>query len=129
MGGSQARTPWYAEGLGPAVGWTDRGKVDQTRQQVCVPTGCYSDTVVVAETSAKEPDAEQLKWYARGVGNVFVSWRGSGEKVKETVKLKERSVKASSAGLREVDAGVRALEKSALTHSTDVYAKTEAIKA
>ncbi len=50
--GPQLGTPSYAEGWGPAVGWTDRGQVDQVGQKTCVPVGCYDDVLVITETSA-----------------------------------------------------------------------------
>lgn len=83
----QPGTPSYAQGWGPAVDWTDRGRVDQMGQETCVPVDCYEDVLVIAETSAAEPDAEQLKYYARGAGNVRVGWRGAGEKTQEVLEL------------------------------------------
>src|SRR5262245_65339781 len=78
-------TPSYSQGFAPApFNWTDRGRVDQVGQRTCVPTGCYNDIVVIAETSdAAGPNAEQLKHYAQGVGLVRVGWRGKAEKLKE----------------------------------------------
>ncbi len=63
----QVGTPSYAEGWAPAVNWTDRGQVDQVAQKTCVPAACYEDVIVIAETSAGEVGAQQLKYYARGV--------------------------------------------------------------
>ncbi len=116
-------TPSYAQGWGPAVDWTDRGQVDQMHQQICVPVDCYEDVLVIAETSQAEPDAQQLKYYAPGVGNVRVSWRGEGEKTKETLELVEL-VQLSPDALAEARAAARALEKSAYANSPDVYAHT-----
>src|SRR2546422_486457 len=70
----QLGTPSYAEGWAPAVEWTDRGQVDQMGQKVCVPVRCFEDVLVIAETSTGEPGAQQLKYYAHGVGNVRVGW-------------------------------------------------------
>ena len=116
-------TPSYSQGWGPAVNWTDRGKVDQVGQKVSVRSGKYDDVLIIAETSSAEPDAEQLKYYARGVGNVKVGWRGSGEKTKETlelVKVGELDAKL----LAEVRAGALKLEKSAYKNSKKVYKNT-----
>ncbi len=45
---------------------------------------------MIAESSKKEgPDAQQLKYYAPGVGYVRVGWRGKGEKLKESLELTE----------------------------------------
>jgi hypothetical protein len=116
-------TPSYAEGWGPAVDWTDRGQVEQTGQRTCVPTGCYEDVLVIVESSAGEPDAQQLKYYARGVGNVRVGWRGGGEKTQEVLEL-AKVERLDAAALAAVRAGALALERSAYQHSPDVYAHT-----
>lgn len=119
----QPGTPSYAQGWGPAVDWTDRGRVDQVRQRTCVPTDCYEDVLIIAETSASEPDAQQLKYYARGVGNVRVGWRGGGEKTKEVLEL-VRIEQLGPAALTEVRTGALALERSAYQRSPSVYAHT-----
>jgi hypothetical protein len=119
----QVGTPSYAQGWGPAVDWTDRGQVDQVGQQTCVPASCYDDVVIIAETSAAEPDAQQLKYYARGVGNVRVGWRGAGEKTKETLEL-TRVERLDAAGLAEVRAKALEMERNAYQRSTAVYANT-----
>ncbi len=119
----QLGTPSYAQGWGPAVGWTDRGQVDQMGQKVCVRLGCYEDVLVIAETSKAEPGAQQLKYWARNVGNVKVGWRGSGEKTKETLELIEL-VQLDPAALAEVRAKALELEKHAYEVSKDVYGQT-----
>jgi hypothetical protein len=60
--------------MGPKVNWTDRASVLSTGQRTCVPVGCYGDVLVTAEAARDEPNAHQLKYYARGVGNV--QWGG-----------------------------------------------------
>jgi len=119
----QPGTPSYSQGWGPAVKWTDRGQVDQIGQKTCVPVKCYEDVLVIAETSQSEPDAQQLKYWARGVGNVRVGWRGQGEKTKETLELVE-VVQLSPAALAEARAAALKLEKSAYKVSKNVYAQT-----
>jgi hypothetical protein len=119
----QAGTPSYSQGWGPAVNWTDRGQVDQMGQKICVPANCYEDVLVIAETSQSEPDAQQLKYYARGLGNVRVAWRGSGEKTKETLELTQVEQLTPDA-LAEVRAEALNLEKHAFEISKDVYART-----
>jgi len=116
-------TPSYSQGWGPAVSWTDRGKVDQMGQKTCVPLRCYEDVLVVAETSKAEPDAEQLKHYARGVGKVRVGWRGAGEKLQEVLELAELSQLTPDA-LAKARAAALKLEKSAYKISKDVYGRT-----
>jgi hypothetical protein len=107
-------TPSYSQGYAPPpFNWTDRGKVDQLGQRTCVPTGCYSDVLVIAESSDEEgPEAEQLKYYAPGVGFVRVGWRGKGEKLRETLELAE-VVTLSPEALAKVRADALQLEKRA----------------
>ena len=116
-------TPDYSQGWGPAVNWTDRAQVDSVAIRRCVPVDCYDDVVVTAETSATEANAHQLKYYARGVGGIYVGWRGAGEKTKETlalVKLEQLDAK----GLAEVRTKALELEKNAYKLSPDLYGKT-----
>ena len=67
----------YSQGWGPAVGWTDRGQVHETGARTCVPVACYDGVVVIAETSATETGAYQLKFFAPGAGNIRVDWLGT----------------------------------------------------
>ena len=119
----QPKTPSYSQGWGPAVGWTDRGQVDQVGQKTKVPAGAYEDVLVIAETSASEPDATQLKYFAKGVGNVRVGWRGAGEKTKETLELTKVET-LDAKGLAEIRAGALKMEKAAYQRSKNVYGKT-----
>jgi hypothetical protein len=120
-------TPSYAQGWGPAVDWTDRGQVDQMGQKTCVPVRCYEDVLVIAETSQSEADAQQLKYYARGVGNIRVGWRGAGEKTKETLEL-VRIEQLSAAELSAVRDKALALERSAYQRSKSVYGRTTPVE-
>lgn len=110
-------TPSYSQGFAPPpFNWTDRGRVDQVGQKTCVPTGCYNDIVVIAETSdAEGPQAEQLKYYAPGVGVVRVGWRGKAEKLKETLELAE-VVKLDPEALAKACAEALELEKRAYVY-------------
>ena len=118
----QLGTPSYAQGWGPSVGWTDRGMTHQMGQTTKVRAGKYADVLVIKETAASEGDAYQLKYYARGVGNVRVSWSGS-DKSKETLEL-VRIEKLSPKALAELRVKALKLEKSAYATSKNVYAKT-----
>jgi hypothetical protein len=91
-------------------------------QRTCVPLDCYEDVLVIVEVSASEPDAEQLKYFARGVGNVRVGWRGEGEPTKETLEL-VRIEQLDEAAMAEVRAGALELEQSGYQRS-NVYAQT-----
>ena len=118
----QLGTPSYAEGWAPAVDWTDRGQVEQMGQKTCVPVDCYEDVLVITETSKSEPDAFQLKYYASGLGNVRVDWKGA-DATPETLELVE-VVQLGPEALAEIRAGALELEKRAYEISKDVYAHT-----
>ncbi len=115
--------PGYSEGWGPQVEFTDRGQVDQTGQKTCVPAGCYENVLVIAETSKAEPDAAQLKYYAPGVGNVLVSWKGS-DQTQETLELVQ-ILHLGPQELKEARLGALELEKLAFERSKDVYSQTK----
>jgi hypothetical protein len=113
----------YSQGWGPAVGWTDRATTYQMGQKVSVPAGSYEDVLVIKETARAEKDAEQLKYYAPGVGNVRVGWTGNGAKTKEIlelVKIEQLDAKAQA----EIREKALRLEKSAYKHSRNAYART-----
>ncbi|MFZ4658437.1 MAG: hypothetical protein ACOYNY_15590 [Caldilineaceae bacterium] len=119
----QTGTPDYAQGWGPAVGWTDRAQIDATGQELCVPVDCYKDVLVIAETSASEVNAFQLKSYAAGVGNIHVGWRGDGEKTQEVMAL-TLFEQVSAEDLAAARAEALKLEQSGYELSKDVYAQT-----
>lgn len=87
----QPGTPSYAQGYAPKpVVWVDRGKVYDVNRKTCVPVGCYDDVVVIDEFERTKPGAFQQKYFAPGVGEVRVGWRGEKEKERETMVLVER---------------------------------------
>ena len=117
----QPDTPSYAQGWGPAVGWSDRGQVFEVGQETCVAADCFEDVLIIDEFSADEPGAVQLKSYAPGVGNVQVGWRGDDPN-RETLELVEY-LDLDSETLAEVRAGALALEERAFKISK-VYSQT-----
>lgn len=118
----QLDTPSYSQGWAPAVSWTDRGQVYKIGQKNTVPDGSFEDVLVIDETSREEPNAHQLKYYARDTGNISVGWSGD-DKSKETLELIKK-VQLDSAGMADVRTEVLKLEKNAYKISTDVYALT-----
>jgi hypothetical protein len=118
----QLGAPSYSQGWGPAVNWTDRAQVLEIGQSTCVPVDCYEDVMVIEEFTREEPDAFQLKYYARGAGNINVGWRGA-DATKETLELTEL-VQLSPEALAEVRAAALELEKRAYENSKEVYAQT-----
>ena len=115
-------TPDYSQGLGPAVDWRDRAKVREVDQRTCVPTGCYDNVLVMEEWDAADPEARQLKYYARGVGNVRVGWTGLDEE-KEVLVL-SKVVQLGPEALAEVRMEALKFEKHAYVVSKDVYGRT-----
>jgi hypothetical protein len=82
--------PDYAQGFAPPpVDFTDRARVYKMDQKTCTPVECYKNVLVTEEFNPDEPGANQLKYYAPGVGNVRVGWRGEKEEEKETLELVE----------------------------------------
>lgn len=122
----QLDTPSYAQGWGPAVKWSDRGRVVALGEEICVPVDCYEDVLVTEEFSQSEPDAFQVKYYAPDVGNVKVSWRGA-DATRETLDLVTLT-QLSAAAMAEVRAAALELEESALENSKEVYGATAPLK-
>ena len=86
-------TPSYSEGFAPPpFYWTDRGRVYQMGQKVKVPAGSYNEVLVIEEFDDEHPGEFQLKYYAKGVGNIKVGSRGkkgSANEILELVKVKQ----------------------------------------
>jgi hypothetical protein len=114
-------TPSYSQGWAPSVEFTDRAFVYQMGQKTTVPAGTYEDVLVIDEANREEPDSHALKYYARGVGNVRVGSRGTGDQ--ESLEL--ISVETLSAEeLARARAGALKLEQHAYEVSKDVYGRT-----
>ncbi len=120
--GSQGHALSYDQN-GNRTSDTSQGKqVYQVGQQVCVPFDCYEDVLVMQETSREEQGAYQLKYYARGVGNVLVGWRGADASQEELELIDVVHLDADA--LAEVRAEALNLEARAYEISTEVYAHT-----
>lgn len=113
----------FAQGWGPSVNWKDRGLVYQIGQTIHVPAGTFEDTLVIKESAQGEKDAEQLKYYASGVGNIRTGWLGKNAAVTENLELMKVE-RLSSAELRNVRLKALRLESDAYRRSKDVYGKT-----
>jgi hypothetical protein len=120
----RTRTPDYAEGWGGSdLHWNDRATVHQVGVKNCVPTGCYSDVVVIDEFNPDEPGDHQLKYYAPGVGGIRTGWSGTNEVEREELALTSRQNLGPSAlaALRE---DVLDEEQRAYHRSPGTYGKT-----
>ena len=125
---SMKANPWvdspdYSQGWGPGVGFTDRGQVDQMGLQSCVPMGCYDDVMVISETSLEEVGIFQLKYWAQGVGNIQVGFKGD-DPSSELLELVD-VMQLGSDGIETLRAKALELEASAYKHSKNVYGNTE----
>lgn len=109
------------------MGYTDRARVDSVGVTTCVPADCYEGALVVVEGSVEEVNAEQLKYFGKGVGNIRVGWRGAGEVEKQErwlVKVETLDAK----GLAEIRSKALALEKSGYAHSKKMYGLTTPVE-
>jgi hypothetical protein len=122
QGDPQPGQPSYSQGWAPDVDFTDRGQVSQTDQKVCVPASCYEAVLIIDETSQAEPGAHQLKYYAPGVGNIKVDWKGA-DQTQEMLEL-TNVIQLSSDQLANAGAEALKEEEHAYEVSKDVYGKT-----
>jgi hypothetical protein len=120
-------TPGYAQGYAPPpINWIDRGRVYKVGQKTCVPVKCYEDVLVIEEFERNKPGAYQLKYYAPGVGDVRVGWRGPEEEEKEGLEL-VKDVSLSPQGLAKARASALKLEEHAY-EIKEYYRKTQPAK-
>ena len=83
-------TPAYSEGFAPApFYWEDHARVWKVGQKTCVPARCFNNVMVTEEFEPTKPDAYQLKYYARGVGNIRTGWRGRKDQDHEVLGLQK----------------------------------------
>ncbi|HJV05441.1 MAG TPA: hypothetical protein VJ868_09280, partial [Actinomycetota bacterium] len=116
--------PDYSQGYAPPpIRWIDRARVYRVGQETCVPAGCYENVLVTEEFERNKPGAFQLKFYAPGVGNVRVGWRGPKEEEKERLVLVE-AVQLDPEGLAQIRREALELESRAYRISPDVYGRT-----
>jgi hypothetical protein len=86
----QAGDPSFSQGFAPPPWfWNDRSRVYDTGVRTCVPVDCYNDALVMEEFEPRFKGAFQLKYYAPGVGNIRVGWRGRNEEEREVMVLEE----------------------------------------
>ncbi len=115
--------PSYSQGWGPEVDFSDRAYLWEEDLDDCVAEGCYSGVIVTNEFNDDEPGANQLKYYARGVGNIRVGWRGDESSIEE-LELVD-IIQLTQAELEEVRDAALLLEERAYILKPDVYGPTE----
>jgi hypothetical protein len=115
-------TSSYLQGEDPDVEFRDRARVSKSGQKRCVPQKCYEDLLVIDESSPLDPaDGHQLKYYARGVGNVLIEPRGGAEQ--ETLVLVEVK-RLDAKALAEARSLALELDKRAYTVVPEVFRGT-----
>ena len=122
----KAGTPSFSEGWAPQVDFLDRGRVTGFEPEVCTKLKCYSDVLVIDEFTRAEPNAVQVKYYANGVGNVKVGWRGDDTQ-KEELAL-ERVSRLDPKALGDVRTSALTLEEHAYLISPKVYGTTKPMR-
>ncbi|MEZ4862295.1 MAG: hypothetical protein R3C14_13350 [Caldilineaceae bacterium] len=118
--------PVYYQGWGPAVEWSDFSIVSHMEDEVCIPVDCYTDVLVVDESSLGEVGAFQQKLYAKGVGNIKVEWTGE-DATQETLELVELN-QLDADSLAEVHAAAMEQEARAYANSPEVYGQTNPLE-
>lgn len=119
----QPGSPSFSSGWGPEVDFKDRGQVSEIVEENCVPVDCYKEVLVIEEFTAVEPDAYQTKFYAPGVGNIRVGWKGADAQ-KEELEL-TAFVQLSPEALEEYRTLALELDQHAYEVSEDVYSQTK----
>ncbi len=113
----------FSEGWSQTVDFTDRGRVVAIDKKVCITLKCFEPVVVIEEFAVEEPNATQIKYYAQGVGNVKVGWRGDDSQREELELVKMSELDA--AGLATFRKLALTLEAHAYKISKDVYGATK----
>jgi hypothetical protein len=114
----------YSQGWSVDVEFFDRGKVNRFGEETCVALDCFENTLVIEEFDVEEISGRQLKYFARGVGNILVDWSGDDETQEELELVAVEHLDAS--GLAEARAAVFELDRHARQVSPDVYGSPNA---
>ncbi|HVL90638.1 MAG TPA: hypothetical protein VM841_10445 [Actinomycetota bacterium] len=102
--------PVYSQGFAPPpFYWDDVARAVEIEDRMCVPVGCYDNVLIIEEFEPTKPGAKQLKYYARGIGNIAVGWGGEAELEQEEMEL-TRMLTLSPAGMAEVREAARSIE-------------------
>ncbi|HEY3089870.1 MAG TPA: hypothetical protein VGJ59_17605 [Jatrophihabitantaceae bacterium] len=126
LGHPRLHTTAYEQGRAPTVGFFDCGKVTKTRQQVCVPVGCFGNVIVIDEWAPLEPEGgHQLKYYAPHIGTIKVgAVGGDTPEVLTLVKIG----KLGGAALAKIRAQVIAQDRRGYRVSKKVYGLTPQVQ-
>ncbi len=104
-------SPANSEGFVPApYFWDDWAMVCEVGERTCVPVDCFDDVLVTDEFEPRKAGAHQLKYYARGIGNIRTGWRGS-DPDREVLVLAKSSI-SDRRGWRQEPRGACAREST-----------------
>ena len=120
-------TSAYLQGLWDPIEFKDKAQVLRIEDETCTPLDCYRSPLLIQEWNPDEPGAFQLKYYARGVGNVRVGWAGKNEEEKEVLVLTSLE-QLDDAGITAVRDEALALERRAYEISKTVYGDTSPLE-
>jgi hypothetical protein len=67
----------------------DRAEIVSMTDSVCVPYGCFKNVLETRETTPLEPDVEEHKFFAPGVGDIKEMLTSGGSEILELTKIKE----------------------------------------
>ena len=118
--------PPYFQGWGPGVEWSDFGSVESVVAEVCVALGCYSNVLMIAESSLGEAGIVQLKSYARGVGTIHVDFRGEDATQEKLEVVRVEAL--SDVAMARYRALSIALEANAYNISPAIYGSTAPLR-
>jgi hypothetical protein len=102
----EAGGPQYSQGFAPPpFYWDDVATIAGAVEKTCVAAGCFDEVVMIEESEPAIEEAFQLKYWARGVGNIKTGWRGSAEEEKEELELiRKREITPDALALIRSDA-------------------------
>jgi hypothetical protein len=98
-------TGYYLQARASSVRFLDCAKVFKVGEKDCVPVGCFSDILVTDERAPSDwRGGHQRKYYAPGVGNIRVDFRGDPEgEVLVMTQLRQLKAAEMEEARREVE--------------------------
>ena len=122
LGNPRRGTGYYLQARAPSIRFLDCATVFLTGQADCVPVGCFTNVLVTDERAPADwRGGHQRKYYAPGIGNIRVDFRGDPEG-EVLVMTSRRQLNATE--LAEARAAVLRLDARGFQFN-DVYAQTE----
>lgn len=121
LGNPQQGTGYYLQARAPSIRFLDCAKVFKTGEKDCVPVGCFNDVLVTDERAPADwRGGHQRKYYAPGIGNIRVDFRGDPEG--EVLVMSSRK-QLNATEMAEARAAVLRLDGRGFQFN-DVYAQT-----